>query len=238
MTISWFCFFNHRDSNRRLSPPEHDALRKLLCGCAGLIEGSIYTISAIKHPYTPERLAPVLAVELEFATITACEFSLRNDAHLLRLAEPDFLPSLNGAEQLQQAMLGRHFQVPEPYPSGTDRNVFSYLVNYTGPAEDEQAWHDNYLESHVPIMQRFPGIRDVAVYTPAVVVTRFTFRTAAAMQRNKVIFDSSDSLSEALGSTVRAEMLTDMTKFPAYERGGGHVPMNTLIISGTVPRPD
>ena len=57
------------------------------------------------------------------------------------------------------------------------------------------------------------------------------------MQRNKVIFDSSDSLSEALASTVRAEMLTDMTKFPAYERGGGHVPMDTLIIAGTVPRP-
>ena len=206
MTISWFCFFNHRDSSRRLSPPEHDALRKLLRGCPGLIEGSIYTFSAIKHPYTLEGLAPVLAIELEFATVTTCEFSLRHDTHLLPLAEPDFLPSLDGAEQLQQAMLGRHFQVLEPCPLGADRNVFTYLVDYIGPAKDEQAWHDNYLESHVPIMQRFPGIRDVAVYTPAVGVTRFTFCTAAAMQRNKVIFDSSDTLSEALASPVRAQI--------------------------------
>jgi uncharacterized protein (TIGR02118 family) len=237
MAISWFCFFHHDDRERSLSAAEHQALVAMLRGCPNLIEGYIHTCSSGSLPKSAESVRPTLALELEFATVVDCEINLRDNAYLLRLADPYFLPSLSGAEASQQGMLGRHFPVANPGDPNAEGSMCTFLVHYPGPAEDEQAWHHNYLESHAWIMRKFPRIRAAAVYTPAVIVSRLPFRIATAMQRNKVVFDSAAALSEALASPVREEMRADMAKFPPYAGGSGHVPMDTVVVSGSGGKP-
>lgn len=235
MTISWFCFFHHRDSNRRLSSEEHDKLREWIRGCPGLIEGWLYVPSTISHPYGAESVAPALALELKFATVADCEGNLGDAGVLQRLADPDFLQSLAGADATQQGMLGRSFDVADP---GDDaRTKFcTYLVDYPGPADDDQAWLDHYVTSHAGILVKLPGLRVAAVYTPAVVISMLPFRFATAMLRNKVVFDSAPALSDALSSSVRDELRADVDTFPPYSNGSMHVPMDTLVVPGDLNR--
>ena len=233
MAISWFCIFQHDDSVRRLSAAEHQGLVKLLRGCPGLVEGHLYTSSPLSHPYSADSTGPILALELEFATIADCELNLTDNAHLLRLADPDFLPSLRGTDVAQQGMLVRHLPVASAVTATADRSLCTYLVDYPGPAEDEQEWHRNYLESHAAIMCKFPGLRAAAVYTPATIVSQLPVRIASSMLRNKVAFDSAEALGAALASPVRDELRADIAKFPPYAGSSSHVPMDTVIISGS-----
>lgn len=233
MAISWFCLFQHDDSIRRLSAAEHQGLVDLLRGCPGLVEGHIYTSSPLSHPYSADSTGPILALELEFAAIPDCEINLTDNAHLLRLADPDFLPSLRGTDAVQQGMLVRHLPVADAGTATADRSLCTYLVDYPGPAEDEHEWHRNYLESHAAIMCRFPGLRAAAVYTPAAIVSQLPFRIATSMLRNKVAFDSAEALGAALASPVRDDLRADIAKFPPYAGGSSHVPMDTVIISGS-----
>jgi hypothetical protein len=53
------------------------------------------------------------------------------------------------------------------------------------------------------------------------------------MLRNKVAFDSAEALGAALASPVRDELRADIAKFPPYAGGSSHVPMDTVIISGS-----
>lgn len=231
MTFTWFCFFRHGDPNRRLSEADYRRLNETLGGCTLLQKAYVHTPSAAPHPYAGESNPPMLALELEFATLSACENSLCDNAELLKVLDPKSLESLANADATQQGMLGRTFPVADP-DGGTGSNNCSYLVEYPGPAEDNQAWLLHYVTSHAAIMGKLPGIRIVAVYTPSVVASRFPFRFATAMLRNKVVFDSTQALGEALSSPVRDELRADVGAFPPYSGGSSHDPMDTTVVPG------
>jgi hypothetical protein len=79
-------------------------------------------------------------------------------------------------------------------------------------------------------MARFPGIREIEIYTRIDWVSALPWRRADCMQRNKVVFDDAAALTAALNSPVRHEMRADYHKLPPFEGSVSHYPMATLTL--------
>lgn len=106
----------------------------------------------------------------------------------------------------------------------------SYLVHYPGAAEDFNAWLAHYVDHRPGIMRKFPGIRQIEIYTRVDWVSFMPWERVDYMQRNKLVFDSPDALTTALFSPVIAEMRADFAQFPKFTGGNVHYPMLTREI--------
>ncbi len=153
-----------------LDEHDHQGLVALLRGCPRLIEGHVMTPVAAHDPHYAAELhtTPALVLQLEFAEIADLEHALKPHGYLQALAHPKTLPSLDGAVASHHAMLTRRYPVAEPLASQPVDGVLSYMVEYEGPAKDENAWHLFYVEGHPPLLAKFPGIRKIEIYTPAI----------------------------------------------------------------------
>ena len=107
----------------------------------------------------------------------------------------------------------------------------TYLVAYEGTSPDEATWHAHYLEHHVPLMKRLPGLRQLEIYRPLAgafhAPALASCTPANAMQRNKVVFDSPQALTAALNSPVRHDMRKDLQQSPPFAGRSTHYPMAT-----------
>ena len=131
----------------------------------------------------------------------------------------------------QQAMLTRRFPVPDPvFRTPQDEHPCTYLVAYEGAADDLPAWLAHYIDDHPPIMARFPGIRQLEVYTCIDWCGGLPCPRVAHMQRNKVVFDSPAALTAALNSPVRHEMRAAFHRFPSFTGPITHYPMMTRTV--------
>jgi hypothetical protein len=230
--ISYFLVFE--DSSRpatRLAQQELARVGEIIGQTPGLTGARIYTPDRTRDPYLNDGPPPILAIQLYFGDIEDLERALAESGALQSLLAPGALPSLAGAEASQQAMLARVFPVPDPvFRPVADRQPCTYLVGYEGPAEDLNAWLSYYIASHPPIMARFPGIRQIEIYSRIDWCSAFPARRADYMQRNKVVFDDAAALTAALNSPVRHEMRSDFHKLPAFKGRVTHYPMATLTI--------
>ena len=86
------------------------------------------------------------------------------------------------------------------------------------------------IASHGPIMTRFPGIRQVEIYTRLDWLGALPWPRVDYMQRNKVVFDSPAALKAALNSPVRHEMRADFKAFPPFTGRNSHYPFATETI--------
>jgi uncharacterized protein (TIGR02118 family) len=172
-------------------------------------------------PYLLAEAPPRCTLQLYFDSIDALENVLREGckAHaLLNLA------GLKECDLMQQVMAVRRFPVPDPGSQPADDARCTYMVSYEGPAEDLNAWLGHYIDSHPPIMARFPGIREIEIYTRMDYCGALPVARSNAMQRNKVVFDSPDALNAALASPVRHEMRADFKNFPPFSGASPHFP--------------
>ncbi|MDH7799541.1 MULTISPECIES: hypothetical protein [unclassified Beijerinckia] len=240
MTISWFCQWDcigdrAGEGKPALDSYDRQGLVALLRGCRGLIEGHVFSPASAHDPHYAADLggSPVLVLQLEFSEIADLERCLQANGYLSCLADPHFLPSLNGAAASHQAMLTRRYPVAEPQPVAAPEGPLSYLVEYAGPAADEQAWHRFYVGKHPHLLAKFPGIRKIEIYTPAVVISDLPFSLRTSMQRNKTVFDSAEAMNAAMLSPVRDALRQDFHSFPAFEGEAAHYPFHTLSVAGT-----
>jgi hypothetical protein len=138
------------------------------------------------------------------------------------------LGGLAETEITQQAFCFRSFPVDDPVvrpgPSGLP---CSYLVHYPGPAADLNTWLSNYIGGHPPLMRQFPGIRAIEILSRVDWCGSLPWSRADIMLRNRVMFDSSEALTEALKCPARLEMRGHYERFPPYEGGNFHYPMAT-----------
>ncbi len=226
--ISYFAMFRAPS----VAPPaELAAVSDFLAGTDGLVRALVYTPGSTSDPYLHDGAPPALGLQLYFSDIGALEAALARNGRLQALADGRLLPSLAGAEVTQQAMLTRKFPVPDPRfrsPSGAAH--CSYLVVYEGTAEDLNLWLSYYITHHPTIMARFPGIREIEIYTRLDWCGFLPWPRAEYMQRNKVVFDSEGALTAALNSPVRHEMREDFKNFPAFSGGNTHFPMLTRVV--------
>ena len=230
MTISYFITFEHPEATLAESDQQH--LATLLAATPELDSAAIYTPADTHDPYLHDGAPPPLALQLYFADIAHLEAALAAGGHLHALADPATLPSLAGAHVTQQAMLTRRYDVPDAArrtPDGAPH--CTYLVAYECEAEDLNAWLRHYVTSHPPIMARFPGIREIEIYTRIDWICATPWARADAMQRNKVVFDDEAALRAALASEIRHEMRADFHRFPPFTGRNTHYPMHTRIVT-------
>jgi hypothetical protein len=153
------------------------------------------------------------------------EDALAADGPLAALLDDRLLPSLSGVRPGHQAMLTRHYAVPEPRLPGGE--TLSYWVEYEGPAEDPQAWHRHYNAHHPKLLAQFPGIRAIEIYTPVFVTCGLDLSERPCLQRNKTVFDDAASMNAAMRSPVREALRHDFHSLPAFRGAAHHFPFLT-----------
>jgi len=227
----WFALFRAASPQARVSEDELAWLGDIVAGTPCLQQALIYTPGSTFDPYLNDGPPPQLGLQLYFHEIGALEAAVGRDGHLHCIAARDALPSLTNADVTQQAMLVRRFPVPDATFRTPPRELpCTYLVAYEGQAEDLNAWLAHYIADHPPIMARFPGIRQIEIYTRIDWCGFLPWERVEHMQRNKVVFDSQAALTEALNSAVRHEMRAAFKAFPPFTGPITHFPMTTQTI--------
>lgn len=226
------CLFLSFQFNADPTEAELAKLDAALAAAPGLRKALIHTASAAEDPYVKDGAPPSLVLQLYFAEIADLEATLSRTGYLGVVTSRDEFPALAEADIGQQAMLVRAFAVPEPaFKMPPGEPYCTYLVSYEGEADDLNAWHGHYLQSHTVHMAKFPGIRELEVYTRIDWVSALHFTRVNFMQRNKVAFDSRDALTAALNSPVRHEMRADFKTFPRFTGPNNHFAMATRVLT-------
>ena len=228
MTI---CLFLSLRSAAGHSTVENAKLDALVRTTPGLIKGLVHSAASASDPYVKDGPSPSLVLQLYFTDLPDLENALSRRGHLAALAASAEFPTLARAEIAHQAMFARQFAVPDPaFKIRLGEAHCTYLVSYEGEAEDLNAWHAHYLESHIDHMAAFPGIRELEIYTRLDWVSRQPWARQNFMQRNKVVFDSTDALQSALHSPVRHAMREDFKRFPKFSGPNNHFAMATRVV--------
>lgn len=210
---------------------ESAKLEELLRSTPGLSKALMHSPASTSDPYVRDASSPSLVLQLYFGELADLEAALSRAGHLRTLTSGSEFPALAEAATAQQAMLVRSFTVPDPiFKTASDKPHCSYLVSYEGEAEDLNAWHAHYLEGHTRHMARFPGIRELEVYSRLDWVSIQPWARLNFMQRNKVVFDSTEALHDALNSPVRHEMRADFKTFPKFSGPNNHYAMATQVV--------
>jgi hypothetical protein len=218
VTVCWFALFRH-------ARPEPGWLAKVIAATPALQQGLIFTPSAASDPYLDDGPPPELALQLYFDDIAALEAALAPRGHLQRL------DALQCEGATQQAMLVRRYPVPDSrFRTPPGEMPCTYLVAYEGVAENLPVWLAHYITDHPPIMARFPGIRQLEIYTCIDWCGALPWPRVAHMQRNKVVFDNQAALNAALNSPVRHEMRASFRRFPPFTGPITHFPMATTTV--------
>lgn len=220
-----FLIFRRREA--ALSDGDIAKLSSALKTVPKLAKALVHTSSNANDPYVKDEGPPDLVLQLYFATLPDLEAATSHRS-LQRLGD---VAALAGADIAQQVMAVRSFAVPEPTfgnPAGAP--YCTYLVSYEGEAQDLNAWLHHYLEHHTGHMARFPGLRELEVYTRVDAVSLLPWPRLNAMQRNKVAFDSPEALTQALHSPVRHEMRADFHAFPPFTGPNYHYAMATRVV--------
>lgn len=233
MTVCWFATFrSHNAPQSRIHERDLAWIKDCIAPTPGLRRALIFTPSSTSDPYLDDGAPPRLVLQLYFHDIADLEAAVARDGHLQGLTAPGALLSLLDADITQQAMLVRHFPVPDPiFQTPPGELPCTYLVAYEGGADDLHAWHTHYMADHPPIMARFPGIREIEIYTCIDWCSGLPWPRVAHMQRNKVVFDSQAALTAALNSPVRHEMRASFARFPPFTGPITHFPMATLTVA-------
>ena len=232
MGLSWFCVWQ-ADSLIQLDGADRIGLEAVVRECPGLTAGHILTPAVAHDPYfAGHGGSPSLILQQEFSDIDVLERNLQPGAHLACLADDKFMPSLRKATPQQQTMLTRRFSVPSARPMDDVPTALSYWVEYSGPAEDENAWHEFYVRSHAPLLTLLPGVRVVEIYMPVVAVCGMGLPERKCMQRNKTVFDSADAMNVAMQSPVRARLREDVSRFPPFSGAAHHFAFDSMSYRG------
>jgi hypothetical protein len=196
-----------------------------------LVKGLLHAPASASDPYVKDGPSPSFVLQLYFAELPELENALSRRGHLAALTSSAEFPTLARAEIAHQAMLVRLFAVQDPhFRTAPGEPHCTYLVSYEGAAEDLNAWHAHYLEHHTGHMAKFPGIRELEIYTRMDWVSLLPWTRQNFMQRNKVVFDSTDALQSALHSPVRHEMREDFKRFPKFSGPNNHFAMATRVV--------
>ena len=203
---------------------------------AEIRRGLVFVPGEAKDRYTQDEQPPSLMMELYFDTITDLERMLAGEGlvHWLSAifsAHHDN-PALAACTMSGQAMLSRDFACPHGACLQPGQEGFGYVVAYEGPAVDLNAWLSFYIASHAPLLQKLPGVREVEISSEAMwcAPVAHGWKRETYMQRNHVLFDSAQALTDALHSPVRDELRRDGQAFPPAGGRSPHFPMRTLAM--------
>lgn len=225
-----YCFFAYFEFEHVQPDPLGQVPQEVARGLShlpGLTQALVHTPlpADTPHAFPDDQKPPHLAWQLYADQPEDLEAWLMPQG-ALNQALPQLLAMMGqgGRVVQQQLMLNRRF--PTPVSAGT--RSATYLVHYPGQADDLNAWNTHYLTSHPGIMQTFPGIQGIEIYTRVDWIGGLPGPRVDFMQRNKVVFADAQALSAALLSPVINDMRADFHRFPPFSGGNVHHPMATL----------
>ncbi|MFL9950960.1 ethyl tert-butyl ether degradation protein EthD [Paraburkholderia agricolaris] len=234
MQISYFLLW-HASSAR---PPVLDVEAAYRCLHAWsrdvpqLTRFVLHTRGAASDPYGDDVGGPALVLQCYFDNPVALDLALAGNGAFERLLQHGVfrdLQEVSACEVSQQAMLVRRYTPPAgEAPCETQR--CTYLVAYergTASSAGFDAWLADYLTHHVPLLQAFPGLLELEVYTPIHWPSALPFPRAQAVQRNKVVFADSAALTDALHSPVRHALREHSRHAPSLSGDSTHYPMTS-----------
>ena len=230
-----FCYFAHfrapGGAATQLDDLDLQRIADVVSGVDGIRRALIHVPapSGTSHAFPNDEAAPPLALQLYADDIEALEDALRPQGRLQALAVDGSVDGLRGLRVQQQIMLVRRLPIePIVLPATGPARRCSYLVHYPGHAADLGAWHRHYIDHHPPIMRRFPNVREIEICTRLDWIGGLPGMRVEFMQRNKLMFDTPEDLSAALGSAIIREMRADFHQFPEFAGGNVHYPMLTV----------
>ena len=232
MRFAYLAFFENTDGSQlAVSRADVETVSDIIKLTPGLTSANLFTPETTQDLYNPDEEAPIFGMQLYFDELSELEDALAPAGHLHQLAAAGVLASIRGAKATQQAMYVRHFPVDEPVlDTARNGDPCSYVVHYTGPAEDLNVWMHYYVTHHPQVMRTFPGIRGIEILSRVDWTGFLPWQRVNHMQRNRVMFDSQAALTAALQSPARIAMREDFNHFPPFEGGNSHYPMATKII--------
>ncbi|MFM0733988.1 ethyl tert-butyl ether degradation protein EthD [Paraburkholderia sediminicola] len=175
---------------------------------------------------------PTLVLQCYFDDTVALDLALASNGAFERLLQHDVFRDLQEAaacDVSQQAMLVRCY-TPPAREVEHETHRCTYLVAYergTASSAGYDAWLADYLTHHVPLLQSFPGLLELEVYTPIHWPSALPYPRARAAQRNKVVFDDSAALTHALHSPVRQALREHSLHTPSLGGDSTHYPMTS-----------
>ena len=101
----------------------------------------------------------------------------------------------------------------------------SYFVRYDITAVDAHAFVERYRNVHVPILERWPGIRRIVLHTPRDWRDPFAVNRGTTVLLAQLEFESNEAMEAALQSEGRAQAREDFKRFPPYEGSVVHQAM-------------
>ncbi|MBB3454487.1 hypothetical protein FHT86_002786 [Rhizobium sp. BK313] len=232
MAFAYLAFFEStEEGDLAITETDLAAVAAIIKATPGLSSANIYTPETTNDMYNKTEQSPVFGMQLYFDELTDLENAVGRAGHLQQLAAPDVLTSIKGAKATQQAMYVRPFPVDDSRLRTSESALpCSYVVHYTGPAEDLNIWLHHYVSNHPQLMRTFPEIRQIEVLSRVDWHGFLPWERVNHMQRNRVMFDSPAALQVALQSPARIAMREDFKTFPPFEGGNSHYPMATRII--------
>lgn len=229
MSFAYFLSFENRTGeSRRLPQRALPSVRNLLAPVAGLSRALIFTPESAQDRFIDDGVPPPLSLQLYFGELAALEAAVAAGGPLEPLVGTGILGEVGEAMISQQAFYVRSYPVDDPLVRpGASGLPCSFVVHYPGPAADINQWLTNYIASHPPLMRQFPGIRSIEILSRVDWCGSLPWPRADHMQRNRVMFDSPEALTEALKSPARLQLRADFERFPPYAGGNFHYPMAT-----------
>ncbi len=124
-----------------------------------------------------------------------------------------------------------HFNLPGHKAPAPRTAPMSFVVRYYGPVSDGSEFAGHYIDSHPPIMSKFPGIRNVLCYLPLDWRTMDEVKDERMIIGNEVVFDDLESFKKALASDVFIELEADAEKFEPWGYSTHHAMHREMVYS-------
>jgi uncharacterized protein (TIGR02118 family) len=214
-------FFVHLHGDSRHADAVYDAaasrLRRLklkLGGAASVIVHRPLAVSG-HDPLPVEQDARMLLCQLFFADDAA-----PTTEAVAREVSESLSPLLaaGGVREVHShAMTTEWLKAGSPDDPRAPGRAASFFVQYDGPAEDPDAFHQYYRTHHVPIVLRMPGIRSLTYHLPMRIMGPVIGRNVERLQLVQAVFDSADDFLKMRQSAERKEGLRDFDNYPKFE---------------------
>lgn len=202
---------------------ETDALFSLLQARQDCAAADFYEPVHVSDPVLGETPDQAWMLRLDFNDAQALRQAAGPGGWAGQLCRAPWLGPLRDCELSAQAMLCR--TAPASPAPGAPR-ACAYVAGYEGNPSDPEAWVAGYLDGHVPLMRRLPGLREAAVFTrlegEEIAVPGRPLRW---LLRNHAVFDSAADLAAALQSPVRRELREHRACMPPAGGQNEHLPM-------------
>ena len=206
-----------------------DNARTFLAGHNQILNADLFVPDQEEALFFEDGPAPALMLQIEAADVETLETlvaSLQFKPLFLETPlnlTPEVRPSFGIFEAVGVPVLGQKDVSPRTAP-------MSFVVRYYGPMPDQNAFQAFYVANHLPMLAKFPAIRNAYAFLP-VSWQNPGLPQCEILLGNEVVFDNVKALNEAMQSDVIAELRKDSRQFPPFGHSTHHTMQRISLVA-------